>query len=347
MKQDLKDMTLDGLERLVESLGQRKYLAGYIFGFIHQMGAADISQISPLSKGFRIRLAEQAFYISQLRKVRMFTDPDGTAKYVFELEDGNRIEAVLLSDEGRKTVCISTQVGCAMNCAFCATAKLKLRRNLTAAEIVDQVNMIGKDKPKIHGVVYMGMGEPLENYDAVVRSVQILNHRAGQNIGVRHLTISTCGMTEGIEKLAGEAVVPRLAISLNAPSDSLREKLMPINRKYPIGAILKAVRFYQSKTKRRVTFEYVLIKGLNDKAVHGRMLAGLLGGLKCNVNLIEFNPHAGCQFGASSQRTIRRFAESLRSAGIETVIRFKKGQSIRAACGQLGADWLEHSAKKG
>ena len=287
MAKDLKDETLSELEELVVSMGRQKYLAKYIFSFIHRRGATDISEITPLSKAFREELSKKGFYISHLRTVRTFDDPDGTVKYLFELGDGNRIEGVLLFDGGRKTVCISTQVGCAMNCIFCATARLRFQRNLTAAEIVDQVSTIQKDNRRITNVVYMGMGEPLENYDAVMRSVHILNHADGHNIGIRHLTISTCGIPAAIERLAGEALGPRLAISLNAPGDSLRTKLMPINSKYSIGAILKAVKAYQLRTGRRVTFEYVLIKGLNDKAAHAGMFVKLLRGLKCNVNLIE------------------------------------------------------------
>jgi len=337
---DLKDKTLDALEQLVSDLGGKKYLGGYIFGFIHRRGVTDISQISPVSKAFRGRLAEQGYYISQLRKVQTFEDPDGTIKYLFELADAKRIETVLMSDDGRKTVCISTQAGCAMNCAFCATARVKLQRNLTAAEIVDQAGCIGRDKHRINNIVYMGMGEPLENYDEVMRSVRILNHPDGYNIGIRHLTISTCGIAPAIERLAEEDIHPRLAVSLNAPANSLRTKLMPINKKYPIESILRAVRAYQAKTKRRVTFEYVLIKGLNDGATQGRMLGKLVGGLKCNVNLIEYNPHAGCRFAASDRRAIERFGQALRAAGIETTVRYKRGRKIKAACGQLGADLL-------
>jgi len=338
MTQELKDKTLDELEQLVATLGQKKYLAGYIFSFIHQKRITDILQISPLSKSFREKLVGAGCTICRLVKVRTLLDPDGTLKYFFELPDGKRIETVVLTDDGRKTVCLSTQAGCAMNCAFCATGKLALSRNLTAAEIISQLNAVEDDNHKINNLVYMGMGEPLENYDAVVRSVRILNHPKAENIGVRHLTISTCGIPPGIERLADEAVHPRLAVSLNAPSDSLRTRLMPINKKYPIASVVKAVRTYQLKTNRRVTFEYVLIKGLNDKTQHARMLAKLLAGLKFNVNLIEYNPHPGCKFIGSDKDVIRRFAANLEAGGIETVIRYRRGQKIKAACGQLGAD---------
>jgi 23S rRNA (adenine2503-C2)-methyltransferase len=300
-----------------------------------------------LSKGFRKDLSEGGWYISRVKRADRLVDADGTVKYVFELLDGGRIETVLLRDDGRRTLCISTQAGCGMRCVFCATGKLRLRRNLTAAEIVGQVYAVRGDKQKINNVVYMGMGEPLENYDAVMRSVRILNHAEGENIGVRHLTISTCGISPGIEKLGGEDIGPRLAVSLNAPTDGLRTELMPINRKYPLASVMKAVKGYQFRTRRRVTFEYVLIKGLNDSVVQARMFAKLLGGVKCNVNLIEYNPHPGCEFVGSGRARMERFGGVVEEAGIETTLRFKRGVKIRAGCGQLGADRLVGSSEKG
>jgi 23S rRNA (adenine2503-C2)-methyltransferase len=335
---DLKNKTLSELGEIVENFGQKKYLSKYIFTFIHCKGAADISDVSPLSKVFRAELAKQGYYISHLKTVQTLADAEGTKKYLFELSDGERIETVLLADGNRKTLCVSTQAGCSMNCAFCATAKLKYRRNLTTAEIVDQVNVIEGDSGKINNVVYMGMGEPLQNYDAVLKSVRILNHPDGKNIGIRHLTISTCGEVEGIRRLAEEDIRPRLAISLNAPVDVLRSKIMAINKKYPIATLFAAVKDYQMKTRERVTFEYVLIKGLNDSKLHAQMLAKLVRKVKCNVNLIEYNPHPHCLFEASDRAAIKRFTQVLEEAGIETTIRFKKGRKIKAACGQLGAD---------
>jgi len=329
----------------VESLGGKKYLAGYIFHFIHTKDAEEISQITPLSKSFREQLAGQGYFISRLSVLNKLADKDGTAKYAFALGDGDRIETVLLLDGTRRTLCVSTQVGCAMDCVFCATGKLRFRRNLTASEIVDQVNTVQKDAGRISNVVYMGMGEPLANYAAVVKSLGILNHPKGKNIGVRHITVSTCGLAPAIRKLASEDVRPRLAVSLNAPTDALRTKLMPINAKYPIAEILKAVRFYQSKTRQRVTFEYVLIKGLNDSAEYAKILVKLLAGLACNVNLIEHNPFPTCKYAASSSARIREFAAVLDDAGIETTTRFRMGRSIKAACGQLGADWLDGKMK--
>jgi len=338
---DLKNKTLSELEDIVEDSDQKKYLAKYIFTFIHCKGAADISDISTLSKTFRVELVRQGHYISHLKTARKLADSEGTKKYLFELSDGERIETVLLFDGKRKTLCVSTQAGCSMNCEFCATAKLKFKRNLTAAEIVEQVNVIEEDSGKINNVVYMGMGEPLQNYEAVLKSVRILNHPDGKNIGIRHLTISTCGDAEGIRKLANEDIRPRLAVSLNAPVDELRSRIMAINKKYPIAGLFAAVKDYQKKTGERVTFEYVLIKGLNDSKLHAQMLARLVRQAKCNVNLIEYNPHPHCRYEASDREAIKRFTHVLEEAGVETTIRFKKGRKIKAACGQLGADLVK------
>ncbi|MCX5635758.1 MAG: 23S rRNA (adenine(2503)-C(2))-methyltransferase RlmN [Planctomycetota bacterium] len=347
MDKDLKNKTLGELEQLVIDLGQKKYQAKYIFSFIHALNAPDISQITPLAKDFRKQLTDNGFYISKLNTVETFNDPDGTVKYLFELPDRCRIETVLLSDDQRKTLCVSTQVGCVMNCVFCATGKLKFRRNLTAAEIVDQVNTVQSKDSKISNVVFMGMGEPMENYDSVIKAVRILNHPQGKNIGIRHLTVSTCGIIPGILKLAQEDIHPRLAISLNAPTNVLRSKLMPINKKYPLEKLLKAVSTYQNTTELRVTFEYILIDGLNDTVLYAQMLARLLRGHKCNINLIEYNPprvtsdqRRATVFAASDRTAMKRFAAVLENAGIETTIRLKKGQQINAACGQLGADLL-------
>jgi 23S rRNA (adenine2503-C2)-methyltransferase len=341
MSKDLKDKTLDELEQIVEGLGQRKYLAGYIFHFIHVEGAAEIPQITPLSKPFREQLVKEGYHIGRLAVLDKLTDQDGTMKYVFAVGDSDRVEAVLLPEGVRRTLCVSTQVGCAMGCRFCATAKIEFRRNLTAAQIVDQVNVVQSDAGRISNIVYMGMGEPLANYAAVVKSVGILNHPKGKNIGIRHITVSTCGLAPAIKKLAGEEVCPRLAVSLNAPTDALRTRLMPISAKYPIAEVLAAVRFYQSKTRQRVTFEYVMIKDVNDSTAQAGMLTKLLEGLACNVNLIEHNPYPGCEFAGSDSTRIRRFASILSDAGIETTVRFRMGRGIQAACGQLGASWLD------
>ncbi|MCX5646728.1 MAG: 23S rRNA (adenine(2503)-C(2))-methyltransferase RlmN [Phycisphaerae bacterium] len=339
MNKDLKDKTLQDLEKVVVALGQKPYLAGYLFKFIHVQNGREIAGISTLSKAFRTQLAEQEYFISQLKVVDALTDRDGSAKYLFELADGERIETVLLPEEERMTLCVSTQVGCPMGCAFCATGRIPLRRNLTAGEIVDQVNTVEEHAGRITNLVYMGMGEPFLNYDAALKSIRILNHSAGKNIGIRHITISTSGIVPGIKKLADEEIRPRLAISLSAPTDTLRSRLMPVTDKYPIAELLEAVRTYQAATGQRVTFEYVLIDKINDTITHAHLLVKLLRGLMYNVNLIEHNPFTGCEFTGSSRERIQRFASALKEAGVETTIRFRMGRRIKAACGQLQAGY--------
>lgn len=341
MNKDLKDKTLDQLKQLVEQLGHKPYLAEYIFTFIHAKGADSLSQITTLGKPFRDLLTEHGYYISNLKIADKLIDPDGTIKYLFELPDGGRIESVLLFDRKRRTLCVSTQYGCAMNCAFCATGKMKFQRNLNSAEITDQVIKVQKDQSKITNVVFMGMGEPLDNYDAMMKSVRILHHPKAENLGLRHITISTCGDVAGIEKLTDENIHPRLAVSLNAPTDQLRSRIMPINKKYPLRMLFRALQFYQIKTRQRITFEYILIKGINDSPSHAAGLAKRTKMLNCNINLIEYNPHPGCKMTAPTKEVITRFSEILNLNGIKNIIRESKGSKINAACGQLGTALLK------
>jgi 23S rRNA (adenine2503-C2)-methyltransferase len=338
---DLKGMSRQELSALVEQFGQKPFLAGYLFSFIHAKAVAEIDEITPLPKPFRRQLIDGGFGVSRLTRVETFTDPDGTVKYLFEMPDGNRIESVVLSDqEGRRTLCLSTQAGCRMACSFCATGKLKFERNLTAGEIVDQFYQAQRIGGRIGNVVYMGMGEPFDNYEPVLRSIRLLNDPEGRNLGQRHITVSTCGIPEGIERFAGEDLQVRLAISLHAPSDAIRKRIMAVGKTWTIDEILGAVRGYQKKTGRRVTFEYCLIQGINDSDDCAGKLIGRIAGIDAAVNLIEYNPHPGCDFEPSGYQRIERFQGLLAKAGVETVIRYKRGQTIRAACGQLGADRL-------
>jgi 23S rRNA (adenine2503-C2)-methyltransferase len=344
MDKDLKNKSISELEEIAAAYEQKNFIARNIFSFIHKHNKSDIDQLTTLSKEFRAQLKQDGFCISELKTAEIFNDPDGTRKFLFELGDGTRIETVELLDADRRTLCISTQVGCRMTCQFCATARLGFTRSLTAGEIVDQVIQVEKADGRISNVVYMGMGEPFDNYDEMVKSVRMLNSTAGKNIGIRHITISTAGIIAGIERLAEEGMQVRLAISLHAVRDHVREKIMRISRKYPIAPLLEAVRYYQRKTKRRVTFEYVMINGLNDSAADARALSKLITGIKANINLIEYNPHDGCDFAPSDRKTIKAFRQILADAGWETAIRFKRGRQIKAACGQLGAMWLSPNA---
>ena len=341
MKKDLKSCNLKELQKIIVSVGGKKFHAKYIYSFVHSKLVKSIDEISPLSKGVREKLTSDGFYISGAELVEKFIDPDGTIKYLFSLADGNRFETVLLTDNKRQTLCISSQVGCKMGCKFCATAKIKFGCNLSAGEILSQVYEVTKDVGRLDNVVFMGMGEPLDNYDEVMQAIYTLNNSEGQNIGARHITLSTCGIPERILDFSQEPIQARLAVSIHAGIEKNREKIMPATKAWPLKEITQAVRTYQRVTNRRVTFEYCLMKGINDTKNECDALVGRIRGIKCNINLIEFNEHPGCEFKSSNKERITEFHKWLTDAGFETHIRFKRGEKIKAACGQLGADWLE------
>lgn len=341
MDKDFKNMTLEQICSVLQQIGQRPFMAGYIFSFVHQKNCQDINEITPLSKNLRQKLIDSGFIISALKIEHKQTDPDRTVKYLFTLPDDSFIEAVRMTDKDRTTLCISSQAGCRMGCLFCATGQLPFQRNLTAAEIIDQVYQIEADTAPAQNIVYMGMGEPLDNLDAVIQSIRLLNDTKGRNFGIRHITLSTCGLSDQIRKLANLDITPRLALSLHAATDSKRNQLMRIAKGQPLSAIFHSLRDYQKKTSKRITFEYCMIDGLNDTDADFGNLIHLIGKFKCNVNLIELNPFPGCPFKPSPPQRIKLFAAQLQKAGIETVIRFKRGTSIKAACGQLGAEHIK------
>ncbi|OQY06204.1 MAG: 23S rRNA (adenine(2503)-C(2))-methyltransferase [Planctomycetales bacterium 4572_13] len=341
MYNDLKDKSYGELLEIVSSHQQKPLCAQYLFTFIHQKDATEIDAVTPLPKAFRQQLTSEGFVISSIDLLEQHDDPDGTIKFVFDLGDGAKIESVRLKDGDRNTLCISTQAGCRMGCKFCATGQLKFQRDLTAAEIVDQVYHAETICGRISNLVYMGMGEPLDNFENVMRSIELLNDKRGRNIGIRHITISTCGLPEEITQLAARQIRPRLAVSLHAPNDAIRSKLMRVGNKFPLEDIVNALRDYQRETGKRITIEYCTIDGVNDKIEHAKALLKRLKPLKINVNLIELNPFPGCRYKSSPTRQIREFAQILTQSGIETIIRFKRGRNIKAACGQLGATWLE------
>ncbi len=338
MDNDLKSMTIDELAKLMVGYDQPKYLAKNIFSFIHQKHAESIDALTTLSKAFRGQLKHDGFFISRLQIRKILADKDDTIKYQFLTNDGKCVETVFMPEGDKRTLCISTQVGCAMNCAFCATGKLKLARHLTAGEIADQVLQVAAEQGRISNVVYMGMGEPLENYDYTIKSVRILNDQNGADIGARHITISTCGIVPGILKLAAEDMQVRLAVSLNAADDKKRSRIMPINKKYPLAELADALKTYQQKTNRRITIEYVLIKDINDTSNDAAKLIGWLKPLNANVNLIEYNPHEKCEHQSSPGNRIKTFKAQLEKANLTVTIRYRRGRDIQAACGQLGAD---------
>jgi len=301
-------------------------------------------EITTLPQNLRQKLSNKCS-ISELKAEKILVSKDNQAavKVLFKLKDGFKIESVLMRHvDGRRTVCLSSQAGCAMDCQFCATGQQGFKRNLTSWEIIDQVlyfaRSLKKDKEKITNVVFMGMGEPFLNYDNVLETIKIFNDKDGFNLGARHISISTCGITEGIKKLAGEKLQVNLAISLHAFNNELRDKLMPINEKYPIEKVLKAVDDYIEKTKRRVMFEYLMIDGVNDSPEQAEKLVKILKKPLYFVNLISFNPIGHSGFGPSPGWKIKKFKDILEKQGVDVTQRYRFGQEIKAACGQLAGE---------
>jgi 23S rRNA (adenine2503-C2)-methyltransferase len=334
MKLDLRNASYDELKEAIKKMGLPAFRFKQIFSWVHKKGAASFDDMKNIPKELRAELAGKCS-IAELKQAIKQTAKDGTAKYIFELPDGSTVEAVLLDDDGRKTVCLSTQVGCRMNCGLCATARVKFVRDLTAGEMVSQVYQIEREAGRVSNVVYMGMGEPLDNYDNVLKSIKLLNHPEGKNIGQRHITVSTCGLIPQIMKLADEKTQIRLAISLNFADEGARDRFMPINKKYSTAELIKAAKEYIEVTGRRITFEYVLVAGVNDSQNDANRLADLLRGIKANVNLIPFNPINGSGHKPSERKAAQDFRAVLEGRGLEVSQRFKRGEDIDAACGQL------------
>lgn len=352
-KIDLKGMGLDELERFFETIGELPFRAKQMMKWMYLRGENDFEVMTDFSKKLRSKLTEHAF-ISSLKIVKNLKSSDGeTEKFLFELEDGEIIESVLMSYEerigpSRLTACISTQVGCAMGCKFCATAKNGFIRNLTSAEIADQIlrmqKIIAADEKRIANIVMMGMGEPLLNYDNVFSAIRLLNHSDSIAIGIRHITISTCGIVPEIKRLSEEGLQVKLAVSIHSPFDEVRTSLMPINRKYPLKDLMAALKNYQDKTNRRITFEYALIKGVNDDLESAKALANLMDGLTAFVNLIPLNPIKEFSNERSSSSAIEAFKNLMEKKGIKTTIRKEMGVDIDAGCGQLRKRFISESS---
>ena len=329
----LLGMSTSELEELAVSLGQPRFRGKQIATQLYKRNVKTISEMSDLPASLRAQL-EEAAVLCRSRIVTAARSPDGTTKFLLGLEDGMTIEAVLLPYDDRVSVCISTQVGCAAGCMFCATAIGGLARNLTAGEIVDEVLTLDRESPRrISHVVYMGMGEPLLNFDEVIKSIRLLNNEVG--IAMRHITVSTVGITPRIEKLAEERLQITLAISLHAPNDELRRRIMPIAERYPLNGLIQACRMYTRSTHRRITFEYLLIQGLNDSPALAHELAERLRGLLCNVNLIPYNAIEGLALNRPSRARVQAFRSVLEDAGITVTQRVERGHAVSAACGQL------------
>ncbi|MDR2432073.1 MAG: 23S rRNA (adenine(2503)-C(2))-methyltransferase RlmN [Candidatus Margulisbacteria bacterium] len=337
-EKDLKSLLPEELQKLAALNGEKSFCGTVLFEWMHQKYISDLNAAANLAKKFRAALRGAGYYIGCLTLLKRAAAADGALKYLFVLADGCKIETVLLEDAGRRTLCLSTQVGCRRACLFCATGRMGFRRDLSAGEIADQVLQVEKrERLKINNLVYMGMGEPLDNYENTLKSVRILNDKRGRNIGARHITISTCGIIPGIARLAAENLQIRLAVSLHGATDAVRGRLMPVNKKYPVAELIRAVRAYQKRTGRRVTFEYIMIDGLNDTREHARGLLKLLSGLSAQINLIEYNPHSRAEFTPSPKKTIKEFWWIITDRGFAASIRYKRGGSINAGCGQLYA----------
>jgi len=333
---DLRCFELDELSAFVrEELGEPSYRVDQLYRWIHGRGARSFEEMTNLSKGLRAQLGERAT-LGTLDVERVQESADGTRKLRMVTRDGNAIESVLIPDGDKLTQCISSQVGCALDCKFCATATMGLVRNLDAGEIVDQVYRARAivDR-RITNLVYMGMGEPLHNYDHVVKSLRILTDAAGADFSHRRITVSTVGLVAGIQRLAKEDVQVNLAISLNASSDEVRRDIMPVNKRWPIAELLDAVRAYPLERRRRVTFEYVLIAGVNDSLADAARLAQLLRGMKCKVNLIPWNPHPQAPYERPSAAVVEAFQNEVKRRGLPAYLRTPRGDDIDAACGQL------------
>lgn len=332
-KVDIKELTPKELIEFLHGLGKEKFRAGQVQQWIYKRGVTDFSAMTDLAKDLRVDLEKRAF-ISDWEPENSELSQDGTKKYLFRLSDGESIESVRIPMEGgRTTLCISSQVGCAMQCNFCLTGNFGLTRNLSAGEIVNQVCAALKDGP-IHNVVFMGMGEPLHNLDNVIKALEILYSAKALDFSPRKVTISTSGLVPEMRRF-GQYARANMAVSLNATTDEVRDQLMPINRKYPLEELMKACRDYPLAPRAHITFEYILIRDVNDSLEDARRLVKLLHGVKAKVNLILFNEHEGSDFKTPEDATVEAFQVYLLDRDIVAIRRASKGQDISAACGQL------------
>lgn len=343
---DLRDLPREALRAFVKERGEPAYRGDQIFGWIWRRGARSFDEMTNLPAALREKLGAEA-RISQPTLAEVSTSSDGTQKVLLELEDGRRVETVLIPDGERLTLCISSQVGCALACRFCATGTMGLTRHMRAGEIVSQIlaaqsllldeakaNRADPAERPITNIVMMGMGEPLHNYDGTLAALRILTDEQGFHYAPARITVSTVGLVPQMLAL-GEALPVRLAVSLHAGDAETRRGLMPIDKRYPMEEVLAACRQFPLKTRERITFEYTLLRGVNDRPVDAENLARCLDGLRCKVNLLAFNEHDGAPFERPEDRAVFDFSERLRSLGVDAFVRRTRGRDIAAACGQL------------
>lgn len=332
---DIKSMLPEEIEAELKAMGQPKFRAGQIFDWLTK-GVKSFDEMTNLSKDLRAKLSEN-FYISNLECLKkQVSREDGTIKYLWQLPDGNAVETVVMRYKHGNTVCISTQVGCRQGCAFCASTIGGLIRNLEPSEMLNEVlySQMESGVP-ITGIVLMGIGEPLDNFDNVMRFLTLVNHPKGMNIGMRHISLSTCGLIEKFDKLAEHNLQLTLAVSLHAPDDETRGKIMPANRGRGVAALIEACEAYYKKTGRRITFEYAMIDGVNDTPEHAKLLAKHCRKVSAHVNLIPLNHVEESKYGPSKPENMKAFIKILRDAGINATVRRKLGGDIDASCGQL------------
>lgn len=343
-KQDIKSMTIKELELAMETLSEPKFRAKQIFDWLHQKRVSDFSQMSNLSKGLREKL-EANYQITTLTiRRKLVSKLDGTVKYLYVLPDGECVETVLMKYQHGNSICVSCQVGCKMGCAFCASTKAGFVRHLTAGEILEQIYQTEKDLGlTISHIVMMGIGEPLDNYHNVVTFLELINSPLGANISLRNLSLSTCGLVDKINELAERRLGLTLSISLHAADNEVRNRMMPVNKRYPIEELLAACKRYTEKTGRRISYEYALIRGENDSTEDAAKLARLLSGQLCHVNLIPVNEVKETNFQKSSKEHIFHFQKELQKRGINATVRRTLGADISAACGQLRRDHQNQS----
>ena len=349
-KYNLKDFTRTELVTILAGMGKDRFRADQIIAWLYRQRVDRIEEMTNLSRAFRKQLDAVAV-IPSLECVAIETAADGTEKFLFQFLDGDCIESVLIPEQKRLTLCISTQVGCRQGCRFCVTGQQGFSRNLKVAEIVDQViqaqKHVDRHQRRISNVVFMGMGEPLDNFDALIKAIEILKYDDGLDFSSRRITVSTCGLVPQIGELAARVDIS-LAISLNATDDETRSRLMPINRRYNLQTLLAACRQLPLKRSARITFEYILLAGINDSLVDASRLVRLLKPLKSKVNLIPFNEHPDLSFRRPSKEQISAFQAVLLDSGLTSIIRKSKGEDISAACGQLrgkvnvSASWPKH-----
>lgn len=341
-KKDIKSLYLPELEQEVRAMGEKAFRARQVYQWMHEKLAADFDEMSNLPRTLREQLKEQ-FVLTTLRAVDVKVSRiDGTRKYLFRLSDGNVIESVWMQYHHGNSVCISSQVGCRMGCRFCASTLDGLERNLTASEMLDQIYRIQRETgERVSNVVIMGSGEPMDNYDNVVRFVRLISEEHGLNISQRNITISTCGIVPGIRKLAQENLQVTLALSLHAPNDEVRKTLMPVANSFALKDVLAACREYFEQTGRRLTFEYSLVSGVNDNLQEAKALVSLLKGMHGHVNLIPVNPIKERDYVQSSGKAVQEFKSYLENHGINATVRREMGRDINGACGQLRKSFLE------